>query len=80
MGIEGLHEETGPGVMEAAIARRRCPGCGRRGLPVKTFAKVIAQNHGYMATFMAKWNKDGAGPERTHPHVAEERRWRLGLP
>jgi glutamine synthetase len=58
MAIEGLHEETGPGVMEAAIAVDSALSAADKAALFKTFAKVIAQKNGYMATFMAKVSKD----------------------
>ena len=36
----------------------------------KTFTKVLAQRRGLMATFMAKWSQQLAGPERPHPRLA----------
>jgi glutamine synthetase len=69
MGIEGLHEETGPGVMEAAITVDGALAAADKAALFKTFAKVVAQNHGYMATFMAKWNKDVPG-QSGHIHIS----------
>ena len=69
MGIEGLHEETGPGVMEAAITVDKALAAADKAALFKTFSKVIAQNHGYMATFMAKWNKDVPG-QSGHIHLS----------
>ena len=70
MAIEGLHEETGPGVIEAAIAYDKALPSADKAALFKTFAKVIAQKNGLMATFMAKWSKDVPGPERAYPPVA----------
>jgi glutamine synthetase len=69
MGIEGLHEETGPGVLEAAITVDKAIAAADKAALFKTFAKVIAQKHGYMATFMAKWNKDVPG-QSGHIHLS----------
>ena len=69
MAIEGLHEETGPGVLEAAIAFDKALASADKAALFKTFAKVVAQNHGYMATFMAKWNKDLPG-QSGHIHLS----------
>jgi glutamine synthetase len=67
--IEGLHEETGPGVIEAAICADDGLAAADKAALFKTFAKVIAQRRGLMATFMAKWSKDwpGAGG---HVHMS----------
>ncbi len=65
-----------------ACTRRRVPACSRPPSPstrrspsadkaalFKTFAKVIAQKHGLMATFMAKWSKDWPG-QSGHIHLS----------
>ena len=57
--IEGLHTETGPGVLEAAD----------RAALFKTYAKVLAQRHGLMATFMAKWSGSVPG-QSGHLHIS----------
>jgi glutamine synthetase len=69
MPIEGLHEETGPGVMEAAIAVDQALAAADKAALFKTFAKVIAQKHGLLATFMAKWSRDVPG-QSGHIHVS----------
>jgi len=69
MSIEGLHEETGPGVMEAAIGVDGSLAAADKAALFKTFAKVIAQQNGYMATFMAKWSKDWPG-QSGHIHLS----------
>jgi glutamine synthetase len=72
MAIEGLHEETGPGVMEAAIAVDTALSAADKAALFKTFAKVIAQKAGLMATFMAKWSRDVPG-QSGHIHVSLKR-------
>ncbi len=67
--IEGLHEETGPGVLEAAIAVDTGLAAADKAALFKTFAKVIAQRRGLMATFMAKWSKDYPG-QSGHIHIS----------
>src|SRR5512134_841945 len=69
MTIEGLHEETGPGVIEAAIAFDQALASADKAALFKTFAKVIAQKHGLLATFMAKWSPDVPG-QSGHIHVS----------
>ena len=67
--IEGLHEETGPGVLEAAIAVDEGLAAADKAALFKTFAKVIAQRRGLMATFMAKWSGDYPG-QSGHIHMS----------
>jgi glutamine synthetase len=69
MPIEGLHEETGPGVLEAAIEVSDALEAADRGVLFKTFIKVHAQRQGRMATFMAKWNPELPG-QSGHIHVS----------
>jgi len=69
MSIEGLHEETGPGVMEAAIGVDRALAAADKAALFKTFAKIIAQKNGYLATFMAKWSPDWPG-QSGHIHLS----------
>jgi glutamine synthetase len=71
--LEGLHTETGPGVLEAAIQYTDALEAADRGALFKTFCKVLAQRNGYMATFMAKWSKDLPG-QSGHLHVSLQRR------
>ena len=67
--IEGLHTETGPGVLEAAIAVDSAMNAGDKGGLFKTFMKVLAQHNGLMATFMAKWSNDCPG-QSGHIHIS----------
>lgn len=59
--IEGLHTETGPGVLEAAILYASGIEAGDRAVLFKTAVKEIAYRHGVMATFMAKISEDLPG-------------------
>jgi glutamine synthetase len=52
--IEGLHTETGPGVLEAAIQYAGVIEAADRATLFKTAVKEIAYKHGILATFMAK--------------------------
>jgi len=54
--LEGLHTETGPGVLEAAIAYSDVLEAADRAVLFKTAVKEIAYRHGILASFMAKWN------------------------
>ncbi len=67
--LEGLHTETGPGVIEAAIAVGDALSAADKGALFKTFAKVWAQRNGMMATFMAKWSNDYPG-QSGHIHMS----------
>jgi glutamine synthetase len=68
-GIEGLHEETGPGVIEAAIAFDKALASADKAALFKTFVKVLAQRRQMMATFMAKWSRDWPG-QSGHIHLS----------
>jgi glutamine synthetase len=67
--IEGLHTETGPGVLEAAIRVDDALRAADKAVLFKTFTKILAQRRGWMATFMAKWSRDWPG-QSGHLHVS----------
>ena len=67
--IEGLHTETGPGVLEAAITVDNVRAAGDKAALFKTFLKVLAERRGLMATFMAKWSNDYPG-QSGHIHLS----------
>lgn len=67
--IEGLHTETGPGVLEAAIKVDDGLAAADKAALFKTFTKVLAQRSGMMATFMAKWSGDVPG-QSGHLHLS----------
>lgn len=67
--IEGLHTETGPGVIEAAIGVDQLHDAGDKAALFKTFMKVLAQRNNMMATFMAKWSPNYPG-QSGHLHVS----------
>ena len=52
--IEGLHTETGPGVLEAAIGFSEALAQADRAILFKTGAKEIGARFGIMPSFMAK--------------------------
>jgi glutamine synthetase len=54
--LEGLHTETGPGVLEAAILYSEALEAADRAVLFKTGVKEIAYRFGLMASFMAKWD------------------------
>ena len=59
--IEGLHTETGPGVLEAAILYSHPLEAADRAVLFKTGAKEIGHRFGILPSFMAKWNADLPG-------------------
>ena len=59
--VEGLHTETGPGVLEAAILNADPVTSADRAALFKTATKQIGYQHGVIPTFMAKWNVDLPG-------------------
>ena len=59
--LEGLHTETGPGVLEAAISYSDLLEAGDRAVLFKSGVKEIAYRHGIMATFMAKISENLPG-------------------
>lgn len=59
--VEGLHTETGPGVLEVAIQYSGAIEAADRATLFKTAVKEIAYRHGIMATFMAKISEDLPG-------------------
>lgn len=67
--IEGLHTETGPGVLEAALRVDDALAAADKAVLFKTFTKVLAQRAGLMATFMAKWSPDYPG-QSGHLHIS----------
>ncbi|MEM8548713.1 MAG: glutamine synthetase, partial [Pseudomonadota bacterium] len=69
MPLEGLHTETGPGVIEAALRYDSALRAADNAMLFKTFTKVLAQQRQKMATFMAKWSGDCPG-QSGHLHVS----------
>jgi glutamine synthetase len=67
--LEGLHTETGPGVLEAALAVTDALEAADRAALFKTFTKVLCQRRGTLATFMAKWSGDYPG-QSGHAHAS----------
>ncbi len=67
--LEGLHTETGPGVLEAAIAHDNALNSADKAALFKTFIKVWAQRNNLMATFMAKWSAALPG-QSGHIHLS----------
>ena len=76
MGIEGLHTETGAGVLEAALRVRDALPAADAAALFKLYTKVLAQKRDWLATFMAKWSKDWPGCGG-HMHMSL---WKDGKP
>jgi glutamine synthetase len=69
MPLEGLHTETGPGVIEAAMAYDAALRSADNAALFKTFTKVFAQRRNLMACFMAKWSERWPG-QSGHLHIS----------
>lgn len=69
MELEGLHTETGPGVLEAALMVDGALAAGDKAALFKTVTKILAQRRGWLATFMAKWSADWPG-QSGHIHLS----------
>lgn len=69
--LEGLHTETGPGVLEAAIAYDDALAAADKAVLFKTFTKIWAQRNDLIATFMAKWSNNYPG-QSGHLHLSLE--------
>jgi glutamine synthetase len=54
--LEGLHTETGPGVLEAAILYAGAVEAADRAVLFKSSVKEIGRRYGIMPSFMAKWS------------------------
>lgn len=67
--LEGLHEETGPGVLEAAITYDDALEAADKASLFKTFTKIAMQKENKMATFMARWNDELPG-QSGHIHLS----------
>ncbi len=67
--LEGLHTETGAGVIEAALQCTDGLEAADQAALFKTFTKVLAQRSGWLATFMAKWSPDWPG-QSGHIHIS----------
>jgi len=67
--LEGVHEEMGGGFMEAALGYREGLRAADDAMLFKTFAKVLAQRHGKLITFMARWSNKADG-QSGHVHVS----------
>src|SRR5258708_12729662 len=72
MPLEGLHTETGPGVIEAAIKYTDVVAAADRAVTFKTFYKVFAARQGKMPTLMATCATAPPEPTRhLHPTLSD---------
>ena len=69
--LEGLHTETGPGVLEAAIDVTERAGSRRHGALFKTFTKMLAQRRGLDGDLHGQMVEGLAGPVGPSARVAE---------
>lgn len=67
--LEGLHEETGPGALEAALTYDTALSSADKAALFKTFTKISFQRMGKMATFMARWSPELPG-QSGHIHLS----------
>lgn len=67
--IEGLHSETGSGVLQAAIEVDEAGLSADKAILFKTFVKTWAQRRNMMATFMSKWSNDYPA-QSGHIHIS----------
>ena len=67
--LEGLHTETGPGVIEAAIMVDHSINAADKAVLFKTFSKVLFQKNDQIANFMAKWSDKYPG-QSGHIHAS----------
>ncbi len=67
--IEGIHTETGPGVIETALAVDTALNAADKAALFKTYIKILVQRRDMMATFMAKWSPDYPG-QSGHIHLS----------
>jgi len=73
--LEGLHTETGPGVLEAAILYAPGIEAGDRAILFKLAAKEIGQRFGILPSFMAKWSTQFPGCSgHIHQSLSDGRR------
>ena len=67
--IDSLHEESGDGFMEVALAHGSGSRIPDNAILFKTFCKVAAVRHDKLATFMARWSNDADG-QSGHIHMS----------
>jgi glutamine synthetase len=76
IGVEVLHTEPGPGMVEAGLAHLPLVEAADQGTRFKLAVKQVARRHGLLATFMAAW-ANGLSGCGCHLHQSA---WRGGDP
>ena len=64
-----MHEEIGPGFMEACIEAGEGLEPADQAMLLKNFLRVLAMRQGRIATFMARWSEQ-ADSQSTHIHIS----------
>ncbi len=64
-----MHEEIGPGFMEACIAAGTGPAPADQAVLLKNFLRALAMRQGRTVTFMPRWS-ELADSQSTHIHVS----------
>lgn len=72
MPLEGLHTETGAGVLEGALEYSGALRAADNGALFKNFIKVWAQQRNLMASFMAKWSGRLPGAVWAYSYIPEK--------
>ena len=67
--LYGVHEEMGPGFMEASLVHDEGVAAGDKAVIFKNFAKTVAQRRGLLLTFMARWTNQADG-QSGHIHIS----------
>ncbi len=67
--LDSVHEEMGPGFLEAALSYREGVEAADNAVIFKTFAKAVAQRRGQLMTFMSRWSNDADG-QSGHVHIS----------
>lgn len=67
--IDSIHEEMGDGFMEIAVKYGHDASVPDASALFRTFAKVVAQRNGKLATFMARWSNNADG-QSGHIHAS----------
>ena len=67
--LDVVHEEMGPGFMEAALSYREGIEAADNAVIFKTFAKAVAQRRGQLMTFMTRWSNEADG-QSGHVHIS----------
>lgn len=67
--LDSMHEEMGPGFMEATIAYGPAMRVADDGVVFKTYAKAVAHRRDLLLSFMARWSNEVDG-QSGHVHLS----------